>query len=192
MSAPLPIGRAEHCDCTEGKKHRAKNVSIPRPGGDCAGQRQEGEQSEVARLRVHSRPPIRKGQRPGCPSPVRELMARDVCLFVRFQREADMSRRIVRIISVAFDPKRTCATRRTLTVVGSALPKIGTITIAAIRRHAADMECCLGLRRCRSGIQVMGTTSWIATIELGAANASRFSKSRKALVKEWSPSIRTR
>src|SRR5215472_11416171 len=70
MAAPLPIGRAEHCDCTEGKKHRAKNVSIPRPGGDCAGQRQEGEQSEVARLGVHFRPPDQKGQRPGCPSPV--------------------------------------------------------------------------------------------------------------------------
>src|SRR5262245_16243221 len=56
MSAPLPIGRAEHCDCTEGKKHRAKNISIPRPGGDCAGQRQEGEQSEIARLGVHFRP----------------------------------------------------------------------------------------------------------------------------------------
>src|SRR5262249_45395368 len=56
MSAPLPIGRAEHRDCTEGKKHRAKNASIPRPRGDCAGQRQEGEQSEVARLGVHSRP----------------------------------------------------------------------------------------------------------------------------------------
>src|SRR5262249_28032116 len=61
MSAPLPIGRTEHCDCTEGKKHRAKNVSIPRPGEDCAGQRQEGEQSEVARLGIHFRPPIRRG-----------------------------------------------------------------------------------------------------------------------------------
>src|SRR5262249_18575237 len=30
-SAPLPRGRAEHCDCTEGTKHRAKNVSIPPP-----------------------------------------------------------------------------------------------------------------------------------------------------------------
>ncbi len=52
------------------------------------------------------------------------------------------------------------------------------------------MERCLGLRRCRSGIHVMGTTSWIAIIELGAASASRFSKSRKALAKEWSPSTR--
>src|SRR5262245_49643910 len=54
-SAPLPRGRAEHRDCTEGKKHRAKNVSIPRPSRECAEQRQEGEQSEVARLGVHSR-----------------------------------------------------------------------------------------------------------------------------------------
>src|SRR5215471_10098655 len=59
MSAPLPIGRAEHRDCTEGKKHRAKNVSITRPGGDCAGQRQEGKQSEVARLGVHFRPRLK-------------------------------------------------------------------------------------------------------------------------------------
>jgi hypothetical protein len=56
LSAPLPIGRAEHRDGTEDKKHRAKNVSIPRPSRDCAEQRQEGEQSEVARLGVHFRP----------------------------------------------------------------------------------------------------------------------------------------
>src|SRR5215813_1504649 len=68
MSAPLPIGRAEHCDCTEGKKHRAKNVSIPRPGGDRAGQRQEGEQSEVARLGVHFRPRL-EGAAPRLPLP---------------------------------------------------------------------------------------------------------------------------
>src|SRR5215831_15515437 len=41
-------------------------------------------------------------------------------------------------------------------------------------------------------IHVMGTTSWIARVELGAASASRFSKSRKALAREWSPSIRVR
>src|SRR5262249_38138589 len=74
ISAPLPIGRAEHCNCTEGKKHRAKNVSIPRPGGDCAGQRQEGEQSEVARLGVHFRPRL-EGAATRLPLPVRELMA---------------------------------------------------------------------------------------------------------------------
>src|SRR6516225_11349206 len=41
-------------------------------------------------------------------------------------------------------------------------------------------------------IHVMGTTSWIAITELCAASASRFSKSRKALAREWSPSIRVR
>src|SRR5262249_11666336 len=59
ISAPPPIGRADHRDCTKGKKHRAKNVSIPRPGRDCAEYRQEGEQSEVARLGVHSRPRLK-------------------------------------------------------------------------------------------------------------------------------------
>src|SRR5215467_7314141 len=38
----------------------------------------------------------------------------------------------------------------------------------------------------------MGTTSWIAIIELDVASASRFSKSRKTLAKERSPSIRAR
>src|SRR5262249_34334662 len=61
LSAPLPIGRAEHRDCTEGKKYRAKKVSIPRPSGDCAEQRQEGEQSKVARLGAHFRPPRLEG-----------------------------------------------------------------------------------------------------------------------------------
>src|SRR5262245_35203348 len=75
MSAPPPIGCAEHRECTERKKGRAKNGSIPCPSGDCAEQRQEGEQSKVERLGVHSHSPIRKGQRPGCPSPVRESMA---------------------------------------------------------------------------------------------------------------------
>jgi hypothetical protein len=36
----------------------------------------------------------------------------------------------------------------------------------------------------------LGTTSWIAMIELDAASALRFSKSCKALAREWSPSIR--
>src|SRR5262245_12593756 len=66
-SAPLPRGRAEHCDCTEGTKHRAKNVSSPRPGGDCAEQRQEGEQSEVARLGVHSCPRLERGSDQAAP-----------------------------------------------------------------------------------------------------------------------------
>src|SRR5262249_13343311 len=66
MSEPAPLGYAEGGSSAERKKDRAKNVSIPRPGGDCAGQRQEGEQSEVARLGVHF-PPLRKGQRLGCP-----------------------------------------------------------------------------------------------------------------------------
>src|SRR5262245_46761848 len=73
MSAPPPIGCAEHRECTERKKGRAKNGSIPCPSGDCAEQRHEGEQSKVARLGVHF--PNLKGQRPGCPSPVRESTA---------------------------------------------------------------------------------------------------------------------
>src|SRR5215472_2445103 len=92
MSAPLPIGRAEHCDCTEGKKHRAKNVSIPRPGGDCAGQRQEGEQSEVARLGVHFRPPIRRGSDQAAPPLLRELMALNrECAFPRERTAGHLS-----------------------------------------------------------------------------------------------------
>jgi hypothetical protein len=47
---------------------------IPGPGDACAGQRQGDEQTEDAYLGVHF-PPDLKGQRPGCPSPVRELMA---------------------------------------------------------------------------------------------------------------------
>src|SRR5262249_49860793 len=66
-SAPPPIGCAEHRECTERKKGRAKNGSIPCPSGDCAEQRQGDEQSKVARLGVHF--PNLKGQRPGCPSP---------------------------------------------------------------------------------------------------------------------------
>jgi hypothetical protein len=46
---------------------------IHNPGNACAKERQGGEQSKVARLGVHF--PNLKGQRPGCPSPVRELMA---------------------------------------------------------------------------------------------------------------------
>jgi len=69
------MGSAEHRDYTERKKGRAKKNSIPRPSEDCAEQGQEGEQSKVARFGVHSCPRFRKGQRSGCPSPVRELMA---------------------------------------------------------------------------------------------------------------------
>src|SRR5262245_55777208 len=67
MSAPPPIGRAEHRDRTEGKKHRAKNVSIPRPSRDCAEQRQEGKQSEVSRLGVHFRPRLERGSDEAAP-----------------------------------------------------------------------------------------------------------------------------
>src|SRR5215471_11434213 len=73
MSAPLP-GYAES-GYTEPKEDRTQNKVIQNPGDACAEHRQEGEQSKVARLGVHVPLPIRKGQRPGCPSPVRELMA---------------------------------------------------------------------------------------------------------------------
>src|SRR5215471_17426297 len=73
MSAPLP-GYAES-GYTEPKEDRTQNKVIQNPGDACAEHRQEGEQSEVARSGVHVPLPIRKGQRPGCPSPVRELMA---------------------------------------------------------------------------------------------------------------------
>src|SRR5262245_53977984 len=53
ISALLPIGCAENRDCTERKKERAKNIAIPRPSGDCAEQRQGGEQGKVACLGVH-------------------------------------------------------------------------------------------------------------------------------------------
>src|SRR5215467_6986965 len=75
MSAPLPIACADNRDGTEREKDRANNISIPRPSEDCAEQRQAGEQKKVARFIVHSHFPIRKGQQPSCPSPVRELMA---------------------------------------------------------------------------------------------------------------------
>src|SRR5262249_50944530 len=67
ISALLPIGCADNRDCTERKKERAKNISIPCPSGDCAEQRHQGEQSRVARLGVHSCVPIRKGQQLGSP-----------------------------------------------------------------------------------------------------------------------------
>src|SRR5262249_40682159 len=74
MSALLLPGYAES-GYTEPKEDRTQNKVIQNPGDACAEHRQEGEQSEVARLGVHVPLPIRKGQRPGCPSPVRELMA---------------------------------------------------------------------------------------------------------------------
>src|SRR5262249_15140865 len=66
MSALLLPGYAES-GYTEPKEDRTQNKVIQNPGDACAEHRQEGEQSEVARLGVHVPLPIRKGQRPGCP-----------------------------------------------------------------------------------------------------------------------------
>ena len=74
MSAPVPLSYAEKGNCTERKKDRANNISIPRPSEDCAEQRQGGEQSKVARLGVHSRSRLERGSDQAAPPPVRELM----------------------------------------------------------------------------------------------------------------------
>src|SRR5262245_9276245 len=74
MSPPVRQSCAPNRGYTKSKKGRAQNVSIPRPGDHCAKEREGGKQSKIARLGVHF-PLDLKGQRPGCPSPVRELMA---------------------------------------------------------------------------------------------------------------------
>src|SRR5262245_21172183 len=53
MSAPILLGQVESGDSTECKKDRTQNKVIQIPSDACAGERQGGEQSKVARL-VHS------------------------------------------------------------------------------------------------------------------------------------------
>ena len=71
----MPLGYAESGSCTEREKDPTQYKVIGNQGDACAEERQARKQSKVARFIVHSRFPIRKGQRPGCPSPVHELMA---------------------------------------------------------------------------------------------------------------------
>src|SRR6516225_1725528 len=66
ISAPLPVGRAEHRDCTEGKKHGAKMSRSPAQAETA--QNSDRKESKARSRDLASIPaPDQKGQRPGCP-----------------------------------------------------------------------------------------------------------------------------
>jgi len=75
MSAPVLLGYAEGGNYTEHKKDQTQNKVTQTPGEACAKERQDGEQSKVACLSVHSRSRLERGSDGAAPPAGRELMA---------------------------------------------------------------------------------------------------------------------
>src|SRR5262249_55545726 len=70
------------------KKDRAENNVIHSPGNSCTKERQGGKQSKVARLGVHFRSRLEKGQRLGCPLRARVDGLEPYMLSSRARRQA--------------------------------------------------------------------------------------------------------
>jgi hypothetical protein len=75
MPLPLVQGYLDGSDSPEHEKDQSQNKVIRTPEEACVEERQDGEQSKVARLGVHSPSRLERGSDQAAPSPVRELTA---------------------------------------------------------------------------------------------------------------------